>query len=180
MIYCSHCRGLVTVKPCYNYCSNIMRGCLANQGDLDFEWNNFIGKQARDWCVCFPRDDSTSCHQDCCRCQLWNFLFIWMWDVCQSPSCTALSTSKASKISIASQCPLELMVAFQKTVRYTSFECSRRHLFDIFCETLSFSTPSRSVFMFTLIYSLHRAVKVALKILSWAGQRAPLVKGLFC
>ncbi|XP_059943429.1 glypican-4 isoform X2 [Mesoplodon densirostris] len=42
MIYCSHCQGLVTVKPCYNYCSNIMRGCLANQGDLDFEWNNFI------------------------------------------------------------------------------------------------------------------------------------------
>ncbi|XP_007948936.1 glypican-4 [Orycteropus afer afer] len=42
MTYCSHCRGLVSVKPCYNYCSNIMRGCLANQGDLDFEWNNFI------------------------------------------------------------------------------------------------------------------------------------------
>ncbi|XP_010846755.1 PREDICTED: glypican-4-like [Bison bison bison] len=42
MMYCSHCQGLVTVKPCYNYCSNIMRGCLANQGDLDLEWNNFI------------------------------------------------------------------------------------------------------------------------------------------
>lgn len=42
MLYCSHCQGLVTVKPCYNYCSNIMRGCLANQGDLDYEWNNFI------------------------------------------------------------------------------------------------------------------------------------------
>lgn len=36
----------MTVKPCYNYCSNIMRGCLANQGDLDVEWNNFIGEQA--------------------------------------------------------------------------------------------------------------------------------------
>ena len=46
MMYCSHCQGLVTVKPCYNYCSNIMRGCLANQGDLDLEWNNFIGEQA--------------------------------------------------------------------------------------------------------------------------------------
>lgn len=44
MTYCSHCQGLVSVKPCYNYCSNIMRGCLANQGDLDFEWNNFIGE----------------------------------------------------------------------------------------------------------------------------------------
>lgn len=42
MTYCSHCRGLVSVKPCYNYCSNIMRGCLADQGELDSEWNNFI------------------------------------------------------------------------------------------------------------------------------------------
>lgn len=42
MLYCSHCQGFVPVKPCYNYCSNIMRGCLANQGDLDYEWNNFI------------------------------------------------------------------------------------------------------------------------------------------
>ncbi|XP_012620227.1 glypican-4 [Microcebus murinus] len=42
MIYCSHCQGFVTVKPCYNYCSNIMRGCLAIQGDLDSEWNSFI------------------------------------------------------------------------------------------------------------------------------------------
>ncbi|XP_069318889.1 glypican-4-like [Eulemur rufifrons] len=42
MIYCSHCQGLVTVKPCYNYCSNVMRGCLAYQGDVDSEWNSFI------------------------------------------------------------------------------------------------------------------------------------------
>ncbi|XP_038603885.1 glypican-4 [Tachyglossus aculeatus] len=42
MMYCPHCRGLVTVKPCYNYCSNVLRGCLANQGDLDSEWNHFI------------------------------------------------------------------------------------------------------------------------------------------
>nr|XP_008122154.1 PREDICTED: glypican-4 [Anolis carolinensis] len=42
MMYCPHCRGLVAVKPCYNYCFNVMRGCLANQGELDTEWNNFI------------------------------------------------------------------------------------------------------------------------------------------
>uniref|UniRef100_A0A8D2PC64 Glypican 4 n=1 Tax=Zosterops lateralis melanops TaxID=1220523 RepID=A0A8D2PC64_ZOSLA len=42
MMYCPHCRGLVSVKPCYNYCFNVMRGCLANQGDLDAEWNIFI------------------------------------------------------------------------------------------------------------------------------------------
>ncbi|NXU63971.1 GPC4 protein, partial [Horornis vulcanius] len=42
MMYCPHCRGLVSVKPCYNYCFNVMRGCLANQGDLDAEWNIFM------------------------------------------------------------------------------------------------------------------------------------------
>lgn len=44
MMYCPYCRGLVSVKPCYNYCFNVMRGCLANQGDLDAEWNIFMGK----------------------------------------------------------------------------------------------------------------------------------------
>lgn len=44
MMYCPHCRGLISVKPCYNYCFNVMRGCLANQGDLDTEWNIFMGK----------------------------------------------------------------------------------------------------------------------------------------
>lgn len=44
MMYCPHCRGLTSVKPCYNYCFNVMRGCLANQGDLDAEWNIFMGK----------------------------------------------------------------------------------------------------------------------------------------
>ncbi|XP_053329426.1 glypican-4 [Spea bombifrons] len=42
MTYCPYCRGLVTVKPCNNYCLNVMRGCLANPGDLDSEWNSFI------------------------------------------------------------------------------------------------------------------------------------------
>nr|XP_034969555.1 glypican-4 [Zootoca vivipara] len=42
MMYCAYCQGLVAVKPCYNYCFNVMRGCLANQGELDTEWNNFI------------------------------------------------------------------------------------------------------------------------------------------
>ncbi|XP_077349346.1 glypican-4 [Lithobates pipiens] len=42
MTYCPYCKGLVTVKPCNNYCLNVMRGCLANPGDLDTEWNNFI------------------------------------------------------------------------------------------------------------------------------------------
>ncbi|ETE71946.1 Glypican-4, partial [Ophiophagus hannah] len=42
MMYCPFCRGFVAIKPCYNYCFNVMRGCLANQGELETEWNSFI------------------------------------------------------------------------------------------------------------------------------------------
>lgn len=44
MLYCPYCRGMPGLKPCPNYCHNVMRGCLANQADLDSEWNLFIGK----------------------------------------------------------------------------------------------------------------------------------------
>ncbi|KAM3625404.1 uncharacterized protein V6R79_011555 [Siganus canaliculatus] len=42
MLSCSYCRGMPGLKPCHNYCHNVMRGCLANQADLDAEWNVFI------------------------------------------------------------------------------------------------------------------------------------------
>nr|XP_057929125.1 glypican-1-like [Doryrhamphus excisus] len=42
LVYCPHCRGLASVKPCANYCSNVMKGCLANQADLNPEWQNLI------------------------------------------------------------------------------------------------------------------------------------------
>ncbi|XP_016091840.1 glypican-6-like [Sinocyclocheilus grahami] len=42
MLYCPYCGGLPSLKPCANYCQNVMRGCLANQADLDPEWNLFI------------------------------------------------------------------------------------------------------------------------------------------
>lgn len=44
LVYCPHCRGLGSVKPCINYCKNVMKGCLANQADLDTEWQSLIGK----------------------------------------------------------------------------------------------------------------------------------------
>lgn len=44
MLYCPFCRGMPAVKPCKNYCLNVMKGCLANQADLDPEWNLYIGK----------------------------------------------------------------------------------------------------------------------------------------
>uniref|UniRef100_A0A8C2YVQ2 Glypican 6a n=1 Tax=Cyclopterus lumpus TaxID=8103 RepID=A0A8C2YVQ2_CYCLU len=42
MLYCPYCRSMPGLKPCHNYCHNVMRGCLANQADLDAEWNLFI------------------------------------------------------------------------------------------------------------------------------------------
>ncbi|KAJ1077191.1 hypothetical protein K5549_005361 [Capra hircus] len=69
MLYCAYCRGLPTVRPCNNYCLNVMKGCLANQADLDTEWNLFIGgKDAKNhWRVSTPDDSvanfSTKLHQ---------------------------------------------------------------------------------------------------------------------
>ncbi|KAA0718681.1 Glypican-1 Secreted glypican-1 [Triplophysa tibetana] len=40
MTYCPHCNGVAFAKPCSNYCKNVMKGCLANQADLDSEWRN--------------------------------------------------------------------------------------------------------------------------------------------
>nr|XP_028586816.1 glypican-1 [Podarcis muralis] len=42
LMYCAHCRGMSNVKPCNGYCRNVLKGCLANQADLDPEWKNLI------------------------------------------------------------------------------------------------------------------------------------------
>uniref|UniRef100_UPI0037E778E3 glypican-1 n=1 Tax=Semicossyphus pulcher TaxID=241346 RepID=UPI0037E778E3 len=42
LVYCPHCHGMASVKPCSAYCANVMKGCLANQADLDPEWQNLI------------------------------------------------------------------------------------------------------------------------------------------
>ncbi|XP_077987611.1 glypican-6-like [Glandiceps talaboti] len=44
MSYCPHCKGLPSVKPCNNFCLNVMKGCLASHADLDTEWDNYIDK----------------------------------------------------------------------------------------------------------------------------------------
>ncbi|XP_068182123.1 glypican-2 [Antennarius striatus] len=41
-LYCPLCRGIASARPCHPLCLNVMKGCLANQADLDTEWNNFI------------------------------------------------------------------------------------------------------------------------------------------
>lgn len=40
MTYCPHCRGMASARPCANYCTNVMKGCLANQADLNTEWRH--------------------------------------------------------------------------------------------------------------------------------------------
>ncbi|XP_060900587.1 glypican-1b [Labrus mixtus] len=40
MTYCPHCRSIASARPCANYCSNVMKGCLANQADLNTEWRH--------------------------------------------------------------------------------------------------------------------------------------------
>ncbi|XP_028271896.1 glypican-2 [Parambassis ranga] len=40
--YCPLCRGVPSLRPCHSLCLNVMKGCLANQADLDTEWNNLI------------------------------------------------------------------------------------------------------------------------------------------
>ncbi|XP_035390825.1 glypican-6a isoform X2 [Electrophorus electricus] len=42
LMYCPYCAGLPELRPCGNYCRNVLKGCLANQADLDPEWNLFI------------------------------------------------------------------------------------------------------------------------------------------
>lgn len=46
LMYCPHCRGMSSVKPCNNYCLNVVKGCLANQADLSTEWKYLMGKVA--------------------------------------------------------------------------------------------------------------------------------------
>lgn len=64
MLYCPYCSGQVALKPCQNYCLNVMRGCLANQADLDTEWNNFLGK----WSAETKKDIVMNCHRSDIQC----------------------------------------------------------------------------------------------------------------
>lgn len=40
--YCAHCLGVPGARPCPDYCRNVLKGCLANQADLDAEWRNLL------------------------------------------------------------------------------------------------------------------------------------------
>uniref|UniRef100_A0A8P0SH92 Glypican-1 n=1 Tax=Canis lupus familiaris TaxID=9615 RepID=A0A8P0SH92_CANLF len=42
LAYCAHCLGVPGARPCPDYCRNVLKGCLANQADLDAEWRNLL------------------------------------------------------------------------------------------------------------------------------------------
>ncbi|XP_007532067.1 glypican-1 [Erinaceus europaeus] len=46
LVYCAHCLGLPGARPCPGYCRNVLKGCLANQADLDAEWRNLLDSMA--------------------------------------------------------------------------------------------------------------------------------------
>lgn len=45
LVYCAHCLGVPGARPCPDYCRNVLKGCLANQADLDAEWRNLLGER---------------------------------------------------------------------------------------------------------------------------------------
>lgn len=40
--YCSRCQGYVDVKPCSGFCTNVMRGCLANLNKITQDWDDLM------------------------------------------------------------------------------------------------------------------------------------------
>lgn len=42
MSWCPYCRGFTHLKPCSNYCLNVMKGCLAYHYELNEAWNTYI------------------------------------------------------------------------------------------------------------------------------------------
>lgn len=44
MLYCSHCSGELTAKPCGNFCLNVIKGCLAYHVEMEQVWNQYLGK----------------------------------------------------------------------------------------------------------------------------------------
>ena len=44
MNFCPHCRGLPSLKPCANYCLNVMKGCLAYHSELNANWFSYVGE----------------------------------------------------------------------------------------------------------------------------------------
>ena len=57
MTSCPACQGLPAIRPCSNYCSNVMKGCLAYHTELSDSWDKYIGMfsffKNSSWELCF-------------------------------------------------------------------------------------------------------------------------------
>lgn len=42
MTQCGACNGHTDVLPCYSFCQNVMRGCLASIAELQKEWSKYV------------------------------------------------------------------------------------------------------------------------------------------
>ena len=39
---CPACQGYSDIKPCNNYCLNVMKGCLAHHIEIQEQWDEFV------------------------------------------------------------------------------------------------------------------------------------------
>ncbi|XP_062843321.1 glypican-5 [Trichomycterus rosablanca] len=42
MHYCPHCQGLTLIRPCPEFCLNVLGGCLASLAELDMPWRHYV------------------------------------------------------------------------------------------------------------------------------------------
>ena len=56
MSSCPACQGIPDIRPCSDYCINVMKGCLAYHAELGDSWDKFIGMREQHF---FP-----SCSQE--------------------------------------------------------------------------------------------------------------------
>jgi hypothetical protein len=43
---CPVCLGYADIKPCNNYCLNVMKGCLAYHIEIQDQWDQYVGEAA--------------------------------------------------------------------------------------------------------------------------------------
>ena len=43
---CPACQGYAGLKPCSNYCINVMKGCLVFHIEMQQKWDDFAGKKS--------------------------------------------------------------------------------------------------------------------------------------
>ena len=44
MSSCPACEGFTEIKPCGDYCVNVMKGCLAHHVEFGASWDKYLGK----------------------------------------------------------------------------------------------------------------------------------------